>query len=226
VKKSLKKYSHAVIATDVAIFTVREGALQVLLIKMKKEPYRRSWALPGGLIQGTETADQAARRHLGTKAGVRKAYLEQLYTFSRVNRDPFGRVVSVAYIALIPSDNLLLTTTDEYADVRWFPVADLPPLAYDHREIIEYAIRRLAAKLEYTNIASSLLPAEFTLQELQQIYETILGRPLDKRNFRKKLLSLAILKGVSGKKTTGAHRPAQLYAFVSRTPHAVQILAP
>ena len=219
-----RKYKFAVIATDVVILTVDGGELNVLLIKMKKRPYENAWAAPGGLVGGNESVDAAAKRVLSDKTGVGNVYLEQLYTFGRVDRDPFGRVVSVAYFALIPGAGLKLKTTDEYADVKWFPAADLPRLAYDHKEIIGCAVRRLRAKLEYTNIVYGLLPEECTLSDLQEIYEVILGRKLDKRNFRKKIISLGLV-AKTGRKTAGEpNRPAVLYRFKKRSPRNMEIL--
>ncbi len=169
-----KKYSHAVIATDVVIFTVHEEQLKVLLIKMKKKPFVGMWAIPGGLVHGKESVDEATQRHLVEKTGVKDVFLEQLYTFGRVNRDPFGRVVSVAYFALIPNAGLKLKTTADYDDVAWFSMKKIPKLAYDHNEILQTAMRRLKAKLGYSTISYSLLPREFTLSQLQHIYEVIL----------------------------------------------------
>lgn len=221
---SLKKYTHAVIATDVVILTVRDGKPQVLLIKMKKHPYEKAWALPGGLVSGEESLEDSARKHLKEKAGVAQVYLEQLATFGDPARDPFGRVVSVAYVALIPTDNVELMTTDEYADVAWSPVSRLPQLAYDHKDIVRTALSRIKAKLEYTNIAYSLLPHEFPLSAVQELYEIILGRPLDKRNFRKKFLTLNLVTPIKGGQSQGAHRPAQLYRFKERKPMMVEVL--
>jgi len=219
-----KKYKFAVIATDVVIFTVMDGSLKVLLIKMKKKPYTGQWAIPGGLIKGDESLDAAAERHLLTKTGVRGVYLEQLAAFGEPKRDPFGRVVSVAYFALIPSDKHIIKTTKEYLDVSWFPVMKLPKLAYDHPSIIMVALQRLQAKLEYTNIVYSLLPREFTLSEMQEAYETILRKGLDKRNFRKKVLSLKLVRKTKGMRRGDAYRPAQLYRFIKRKPQIVEIL--
>jgi 8-oxo-dGTP diphosphatase len=207
-----KKYEHAVIAVDVVIFTVEEGKLKTLLIKMKKSPYEKSWAMPGGLVGGGESVDDAAKRHLQDKTGVKNIFLEQLYTFGEVDRDPFGRVVSVAYFALIPSAGIKLKTTADYQDVAWFDIKKIPPLAYDHQKILDYAWRRLRAKLGYTNIVCNLLPDEFTLSQLQNAYELILDKKIDKRNFRKKILSLGLVKKI-GKKTKDAHRPAEIFAF-------------
>jgi len=223
-KKVIKKYTFAVIATDVVIFTVQEGQLKVLLIQMKKPPFTGRWAAPGGLVKPDESVESSAKRQLLAKTGVRNIYLEQLYTFGEVNRDPFGRVVSVAYFALIPYGGFQLQTTKEYEDVAWFPVKILPRLAYDHREIIRYAIERLKSKLEYTNVVYSLLPREFTLSELQGLYEIILDKKLDKRNFRKRVLSLPLLKKLGKKRGGDANRPAELYSFVRRKPLRVRVL--
>lgn len=223
-KPTSKKYTFAVIATDVVIFTMKDGQLQVLLIKMKKQPFTEFWAAPGGLVSPVESINYAASRVLAEKTGVSDVYLEQLYTFGEVDRDPFGRVVSVAYFALIQSPHVKLKTTAEYGDVAWFPVKKLPKLAYDHAQIIRTAIQRLKAKLEYTNIVYSLLPKEFTLSELQQVYQTILDEALDKRNFRKKVLSLGLLKKLQKKRQGTASRPAELYSFISTKPQEIHLI--
>jgi 8-oxo-dGTP diphosphatase len=222
--KHSQKYKHAVIASDIVIFTIQGEQLKALLIKMKKAPYQNMWAAPGGLVRGSESVEDAARRILLDKTGVKNVYLEQLYTFGDVDRDPFGRVVSVAYFALIPYAGLSLKTTAEYGGVAWFPVENLPKLAYDHSKIVRTAVQRLRSKLEYSNIIYHLMPKEFTLSELQQIYEIILGRSLDKRNFRKKLLSLQIVKKLRKKRKGDAHRPAELYCFMEHTPQTASIL--
>lgn len=219
-----KIYKFAVIAADVVIFTVLKNELKILLIKMKRKPFSGMWASPGGLVKPSEPVDAAAKRLLAQKTGVRNVYLEQLYTFGKIDRDPFGRVVSVAYMALIPSDNLRLKTTQEYEDVKWFSMNKLPRLAYDHKEIIDCATKRLRAKLGYTNIAHALLPKKFTLGELQKVYEIILGKKLDKRNFRKKIVKLGILKRLREKRLGIPHRPAELFQFSSRYPQIIEIL--
>lgn len=222
--KSQKKYKFAVIASDVAILTVKNKQLQVLLIKMKKEPFTGLWALPGGLVKPNESVDHAASRLLKEKSGISKVYLEQLYTFGQVARDPFGRVVSVAYFALIPNEGIQLSTTEEYEDVSWFPVTKLPQLAYDHRDIILTALDRLKGKLGYTNIVYGLLMEEFTLPQMQHVYEVILGRKLDKRNFRKKIQALRIIKKTNRKETGSTNRPAALYTFIDKKPQIVDML--
>lgn len=212
------------VAADAAIFTVHEGALKVLLIRMKKKPYEGRWALPGGRLEEGETAEGAARRILRTQTGVTEAYLEQLATFDAPGRDPYGRVVSVAHFALLRTEEVALATTEKYAGVKWEAIAKAKGLAYDHDGILETAVRRLRAKLEYTNVVWSLLPETFALSELQQVYEAILGRALDKRNFRKKILSLGLLASTGKKRAEGPHRPAELYRFKRRALSYIDIL--
>lgn len=212
------------LAVDAVIFTVERGDLKVLLIQMKKAPFEGRWAFPGGLIDHSETTEHAARRVLKTQTGVNDVYLEQLATFDEPTRDPIGRVVSVAYFALVPRLGVELHTTEKYADVRWWNVSRLPKLAYDHGQIAQVALARLRAKLEYTNVVWSLLDEEFTLTELQRIYEVILGRTLDKRNFRKKLLGLGLLASTKKRRKGEAFRPAELYRFKQRKPMMIEML--
>ena len=160
----------------------------------------------------------AARRILKTQTGVEDVFLEQLATFDDPKRDVLGRVISVAYIALVPAEQVQLKTTERYADVGWHRMKSLPKLAYDHKIIAQVALVRLRSKLEYTNIAWSLLPSEFTLTELQNIYEVILDEKMDKRNFRKKILSLRLLVSARKKRKGTSHRPAELFHFRDRRP--------
>jgi 8-oxo-dGTP diphosphatase len=212
------------VAVDNCIFTVLEDRLHLLLIQMTKAPYTEMWALPGGLIQDDESLDAAAVRILYEETGVAEVYLEQLYTFGRPDRDPAGRVVSIAYFALIHAAGIALRTQPKYADVRWWPWATLPPLAYDHDAVAVYARQRLEWKLAYTNVVWSLLPRRFALTELQKVYEAVLGRKLDKRNFRKKILALGLVEPVGETAMRGAHRPAMLYRFTSREPKLIDML--
>lgn len=213
------------VAVDVAVFTVLRGALQVLLVQLRTGAFAGEWALPGGRVRAEESLDEAARRELAAQTGVRDIYLEQLYTFGSPQRDPHDRVVSVAYFALIPHGGRFQGpgTSAKYADVAWRRVTRLPPLAYDHRAVVNTALARLRAKLRYTNLVYTLLPQEFTLGELQEMYEAILGRRLDRRNFRKKVLSLGLLSRLGGLRR-GPHRPAALYAFQRRRPMMIDVL--
>ena len=211
------------VAVDIVIFTVKENALKVILIQMKKAPFTAMWAFPGGLIDPRESLDDAAKRELKEKTGVGNVYLEQLYTFGDPKRDPNGRVISAAYFALVSGENMKLTTTEKYSDVSWFDVRKLPKLAYDHKEVAKYAAQRLQWKLEYTNVVYSLLPRQFTLTEMQDVYEVILGKRLDRRNFQRKIRSLGLLKPTA-KRQVGKHRPAKLYEFKSRRPIITQII--
>ena len=211
------------VAVDAVLFTINHGELRTLLIKIKQGVFADRWAFPGGLVQGRESLDEAAQRELYEKTGVRDLYLEQLYTFGDAERDPSARTVAVSYFALVPPLDHAPQRGEKYADINWFPVHTLPELAYDHSAIAAYALERLQTKLIYTNIVYSLLSREFTLAELQEIYEIILGRSLDRRNFRRKILSSRLLKPLS-KTKRGAHRPAQLYAFTRRRPMNLDIL--
>lgn len=212
------------VAVDNCIFTVVDGRLQVLLIQMRKKPFQGMWALPGGLIDEGDSLRAAAARILKEQTGVEGLYLEQLYTFDGRTRDPEGRVVSVAYYSLVPPVGLALRTTLKYEAVRFWDCNDHPrELAYDHEAILGYAQARLQAKVQYTNVMWSLLPPRFTLRELQTAYEAVLNRRLDKRNFRKKILSLGLLRASGQKSKGGRHRPAMLYQFGSQAPTAVEV---
>lgn len=200
------------VAVDLAIFTVQERRLELLLIRMKREPYTGRWALPGGRIRGDETVEQAAVRELREKAGIGDVWLEQLYTFSEPERDPGGRCISVAHMALIRGD-VPLRTTDKYSGIGWFPVTRLPPLAFDHKEIAAYAVKRLRAKLEYTDVARNLLEPTFTLGELQRLYEAILGKRLDSRNFQRRVQAIGLVKDTGRVRRGQAYRPARLFRF-------------
>lgn len=202
----------AIIATDVAIFSLLEGELKVLLIPVHIPPFfLHSQGVPGGLIAPTETAEESVFRHIQQKTGLSVSYIEQCFTFSRIDRDPRGRVVSVAYVAVVSEE--LVHKTELKEGVTWVSVTRLPRLAYDHTVIVKKALETIRLKLWYSNLTEFLLPKKFTLRELQNTFDAILGVPSDKRNFRKKIASMDILKKVPGKKREGAHRPAELYAF-------------
>lgn len=202
------------VTVDVIVFSLREGRLEVLLVQRAHPPCKGKWAIPGGFIQMDETLDEAALRELEEETGVRDVYLEQLYTFGDPKRDPRGRTVTVAYFALIPPGAAREPKGgDDASEARWWPVDRLPDLAFDHGKILDYALTRLRYKLEYTAVGFQLLPAEFTLSELQTAYEIILGEGLDKRNFRRRILEAGVLEDTRRYRTAGEGRPAKLYRY-------------
>ncbi len=203
---------------DVIIFTVTAGQLNVLLIRRQSEPFAGTWALPGGYLQADEISEDSAIRVLRDKAGVREPFIEQLYTFDALDRDPRGRLVSIVYYALVPEESLKINTRPDLQNPTLVPVTALPDLAFDHADMVEYAITRLQSKLEYTNVVFSLLPPTFTFTELQRTYEAILERPLDKRNFQKKFASLGLIEATSEMTSGDKHRPARLYRFIDNKP--------
>jgi 8-oxo-dGTP diphosphatase len=198
----------------VVILTVRDGELQVMLIHRSGEPHQGMWALPGGLLHPDESLANAAARKLVEETGVHDLYLEQLYTFSGLGGE---KSVAVGYFALV--DPRRVRFRDEPVwEPRWFPVANLPELAFDNDSVIDHAITRLRNKLEYTNVAYSLMPNEFTVSDLQAVYESIFGRSFDKRNFRRRMVSQGLIKPTGRTFAGGAHRPAELFEFTSRQP--------
>ena len=209
-------YPHPAVSVDIVIFTVRDDALNVLLIERALPPHQGEWALPGGFIRLDESLKHAAWRELKEETGVNAAYLEQLYTFGHPKRDPRERVISVAYFALLPSDRLEIRAASDARNVAWFDVREVPQLAFDHNKILTKARQRLAAKLEYSTIALQLMPDTFTLPELQHVYERIRGGPIDKRNFRKRIRALKVVEPTGGERRTGARRPAKLYRLIDR----------
>ena len=229
-KKTISSPEHlrfAVLATDIAIFTVRNKELLVRLIPVHRPPFFTNIkGLPGGLIDPKETAEEAVMRHTKDKAIVdpNKIYFEQLYTFSSPKRDPRGRVVAVAYIGLVPWEKLSTTEQMSMEKALWAPVAHMKALAYDHNEILDAAVKRLRSRITYTTIASKILPDEFTLTEMEEMYKSVLLSDLDKRNFRKKMLKLKILTDLKRKKIGGAHRPAELYRFSSAKIREIEVL--
>jgi 8-oxo-dGTP diphosphatase len=195
------------------IFTLREQDLRVLLIRRKHAPFEGCWAIPGGFVQLDESLESAALRELEEETGVRGVYVEQLYTFGEPDRDPRTRVITVAYIALLPDTALVhVRASGDASDARWWSIYHLPSLAFDHTQILTYALTRLRYKLEYSAVGFQLLPERFTLSELQSAYEIILGEQLDRGNFRKKLRKAAVVEPTREVRTT-AGRPARLYRF-------------
>lgn len=212
------------LTVDVVAFTVKDGVLQVLLLKSKDSYAFAKWVLPGVFVGLAETLDEAARRALKEKANIDINYLEQLYTFGTVDRDTRGRVVSTGYYALVDFRRFNLKAPSRYFEIAWYPVTKLPATGYDHGMIIKTAVGRIRGKLQYSNVACHLLPGVFTLTQLQRVYEGVLGRKLDKRNFRRKFQSLGVIAGVGGKETATAHRPAKLYQFVSKKYQEIELV--
>lgn len=201
------------LAVDCVIFGLDQSTdIRVLLIKRAIPPYQGQWALPGGFVLPNENLDTAAKRELEEETGVKEVFIEQLYTFGEPNRDPRGRVISVAYYALVNLEQHPTQAASDANDAQWFGIHDLPQLAFDHATILDVAIKRLDAKVRYQPIGFELLPPKFTLSELQQLYESILGRKLNRRNFRSKILKMGILEQLE-RQTNVAHRPAFLYQF-------------
>jgi 8-oxo-dGTP diphosphatase len=204
-------YPHPAVTTDVVLFTIDDSRLKLLLISRASEPFAGQWALPGGFLEIDEDLKDGALRELREETGVSGIYLEQLRSFGRPGRDPRERVISVAYYALAPCERLTVRAASDAAEASWFPVADLPALAFDHAQIIQAAHERLVAKLDYSTIAFQFMPERFTLSELQQVYEILLDAELDKRNFRKWARALEQIEETDEQRRRGSHRPARLY---------------
>lgn len=206
------EYPRPALTVDCVVFGFEDHALQLLLIRRGLEPFLGDWALPGGFVHMDEDLDAAARRELLEETGVSDLFLEQLYTFGTPGRDPRGRVVSVAYVALVKPDEHPATGDTDAAEARWFPATAIPPLAFDHARIVETALERLRGKIRWQPVGFELLPEKFTLTDLQSLYEAILGRSLDKRNFRKKLLQFDFVVPLEEFRA-GRNRPARLHRF-------------
>ena len=210
------EYPRAALTVDCVIFGLDEHELKVMLIQRGLPPFEGKWALPGGFVRLDETLDEAARRELEEETGLRRIFLEQLYTFSQVDRDPRERVVSVAYYALVNLRDHQVRAATDARDAAWFGVHDVPSLAFDHAEILRLALERLRGKLRYQPVGFELLPRKFTLSELQRLYELVLERTLDKRNFRKRVLAMDLLEETDEVQQDVAHRAARLYRFDER----------
>jgi len=214
---------HPRVAADVAVFAFRDGAMNVLLVRRRYEPYESYWALPGGLMGPDETLEEAAERELREETNVTDTYMEQLATFSEIDRDPRGRVISCCYLALVDGGRVRLRPGSDAREAVWRPLEPLlreteagTVLAFDHDRILAYARQRLAYKLEYQNVAWSLLPETFTLSELRRVYEAGIGRAFEPNNFRRIALGWGVL-AESGERPTGG-RPAAIYRFADRRP--------
>lgn len=206
-------YPHPAVTVDCAVFGLDEGYLKILLIQRDLEPFAGRWALPGGFIKMDESLDEAARRELEEETGVKRIYIEQLGAFGEPGRDPRERVVTVAYYAIVNLFEHRIKADTDARNAAWFPVDELPPLAFDHDGILKAALARLQDKVRREPIGFEFLPRKFSLTQLQRLYETILCDSLDKRNFRKKILATGILEELEDFEVDVAHRAARLYRF-------------
>ena len=217
------QYPHPAVTTDIVVFTIRQNRVEVLLVKRRNPPFADCWALPGGFVDIDEDLDACALRELHEETNVSNVYLEQLYTFGQHNRDPRERVITVSYYALIPADKLENTQAgSDASEVSWFSLDHLPPVAFDHEVIIDTGRKRVAGKTRYSTIAFQFLPQQFTLGELQNVYEILLNEKLDKRNFRKWIQSLNCITDTGEIRRNGQHRPAKLYC--AKHPDRVDII--
>jgi 8-oxo-dGTP diphosphatase len=210
------EFPRPALTVDCVVFGFDDAELKVLLIQRALPPFAGAWALPGGFVRLTETLENAARRELAEETGLRQVFLEQLYTFGAVDRDPRERVVSVAYYALVPLSAQTIHAASDARNAAWFAVADLPSLAFDHERIVAAAVTRIKGKVRYQPVGFELLPEKFTLSQLQNLYEAILERSLDKRNFRKKILGMDLLVETDEIQQDVSHRAARLYRFDER----------
>jgi len=217
-------FKKPLVAVDMVIFTIKDDALKVILVKRAIPPFKGKWAIPGGFVKINESLEEAAKRELMEEAGVDEVYLEQLYTFGEPKRDPRGRVISVSYFALVNSSGINLKASTDATEAEFFSAYNLPELAFDHEKILKYALQRLKWKMEYTTVAFSLLPEKFTLTELQNAYEIVFHKKFDERNFRKKILALGMIKDTGELRGGLSHRPAKLYAFKKKIGEIFEIL--
>ena len=204
------------VTVDCVVFGLDQEELKILLIQRDIEPFEGMWALPGGFVRESESLEQAAERELAEETGIQKVFLEQLYTFGDAGRDPRGRVVTVAYYALVNLFDHKVVAATDVRRASWFSLDDMPKLAFDHERIFEVAYQRLKSKIRYAPIGFELLPKKFTLSQLQSLYETVLDRKLDKRNFRKKILSMEFLQQLDEVEEDVSHRAARLFQFDER----------
>lgn len=207
------EYPRPAVTTDCVIFGFDEGELKVLLIERGIEPYIGEWALPGGFLNMDEDAEDCSRRILKKETGLENIFLEQLYTFSSVERDPRYRVISITHYALVRRLDYNAIAGLDTTTVRWFELSEVPKLAFDHKEILDKAIERLKGKIKYQPIGFELLPEKFTMPDLHRLYETVLQESLDRRNFRKKMLSFDLLIDTGEVQRGAQNRAPKLYCF-------------
>jgi len=201
------------LTVDAVVFGYDSGNISVLLVKRKYEPFKDGWALPGGFVLENENLEQAVQRELSEETGVRINYLEQLYSFGDLGRDPRGRVISVAYFGLVKPNAFNLAASTDAKKAEWFDIKKLPKLAFDHKKILKIAIERLQGKITYEPIGFELLDKKFPFSDLEKLYTTLLDREIDRRNFKKKITSLKVLDELDEKISVGRGRPASLFSF-------------
>ena len=206
-------YARPAIATDCVIFSFDGNVLKLLLLERDNEPFRNQWALPGGFVNIDETTENCALRILKEKAGLENVFVEQLFTFSDMDRDPRERIISVTYFALVNKHQFEITAGRDTIKAEWFDCKEIPQLAFDHSKIVVHALERLKGKVRYQPVGFELLEEKFTLPQLQQLYEAILGTAIDKRNFRKKILGMSFLIPLEEKEKNVAHKAARYYSF-------------
>ena len=209
-------FARPAITVDTVVFALDEKSLQVMLIQRDLQPFAGKWALPGGFVRVDESLEEAARRELHEETGLTHVFLEQLYTFGDLGRNPRERVITVAYFALVNLHGHDVCASTDARTAAWFAVNDLPELAFDHQRIVAVAHERLRVKLRYQPVGFELLPEKFSLRQLQHVYEVILDRELDKRNFRKKVLSMDFIVRLNDIEQDVAHRAARLFRFDKR----------
>lgn len=210
------EFPHPAVTVDIVVLTVADHELKVLLIRRGSPPFEGKWALPGGFVEPDESLKRAAWRELKEETGVNAGFLEQLGAFGHPDRDPRERVITVAYYALIPNERLKIAASSDAAEASLFPMSDLPALAFDHAKILRRARERLKDRFDESAVATQLLPESFTLSELQRACEIMLGRSIDKRNFRKKIRALDLVVPTGEQRRDGPHRPAKLYRAKGR----------
>ena len=201
------------LTVDAVVFGYEEGKISVLLIRRKYDPYKGQWAIPGGFVKNNESLEDSVERELYEETGIKINYLEQLYSFGKLDRDPRGRVVSIAYFGLVRPNTFKIIASTDAEEVAWFSIDELPKLAFDHEEILKIAIERLQGKITYEPIGFELLDKKFPFSDLEKLYTTLLGRDIDRRNFRKKIIGLNVLDELDEKVSKGSGRPANLFQF-------------